>query len=64
METTVKVRSQGNKISLVTLSQSAAGKLKERPLAGDMPPEEGGKPSEQLQDLELVRRSHPECRRG
>jgi RNA polymerase sigma-70 factor (ECF subfamily) len=58
METNVKVRFQANKIALVTLSQSAAVKLKHENLpAGDISPEEGGKASEQLQDLELVRRS-------
>ena len=58
METTVKILSQAKQVPLVTLSQSVAGKLKdENTLAGNIPPEEGGTAPEQLQDLELVRRS-------
>ena len=58
MENTVKVRFQAKHISLVTLSQSAAGTLEDRNRpARDIPPKKGGKASEHLQDSELVRRS-------
>jgi RNA polymerase sigma-70 factor (ECF subfamily) len=58
MENTVKVRFQAKQMSLVTLSQSAAGTLEDQNRAApDIRPKKGGKASEHLQDSELVRRS-------